>query len=37
MADGKLLYTGSSNPVLCDDLEGCGGWEGREVQEGWDL
>ena len=34
MANGKLLYTESSNPVLCDDLEGWGGWEVREVQEG---
>ena len=37
MAGGNLLYdAGSSNPVLCDNLEGWMGWEvgGRFQREG---
>ena len=37
--NGNLLYdAGSSNPVLCDSLEGWDGVEGgREDQEGGDI
>ena len=39
MASGKLPYdAGSSDPVLCDNLEGWMGWEvGEEAQEGGDI
>ena len=39
IANGKLLYNpGSSDPVLCDNLEGWMGWEvGEEAQEGGDI
>ena len=39
IANGNLLYdAGSSNPVLCDNLEGWYGvGGGREVQEGGDI
>ena len=39
IASGNLLYdTGSSNLVLCDNLEGWGGvGGGRKVQEGEDI
>ena len=39
MASGNLLYAaGSSNPVLCDNLEGWDGVGGRrEIQEGGDI
>ena len=38
-ASGNLLYdAGSSNLVLCDNLEGWNGvGDGREVQEGEDI
>ena len=39
IANGKLLYDpGSSDPVLCDNLEGWMGWEvGEEAAEGGDI
>ena len=39
IASGNLLYyTGSPNPVLCEDLKGWNGvGGGREVQEGGDM
>ena len=39
IAGGNLLYdTGSSNPVLCDNLEAWDGvGHGRKVQEGGDI
>ena len=39
IASGNLLYdTGSSDPVLCDNLEGWGGvGGGRKDQEGEDI
>ena len=39
MASGNLLYvSGSSNPVLCGNLEGWDGLGGgREIQEGGDI
>ena len=39
IASGNLLYdSGSSKPVLCDNLEGWDGVEGeREVLEGGDI
>ena len=39
IASGNLLYdAGSSNPVLCDNLEGRDGvGNGREIQEGGDI
>ena len=39
IASGNLLYdSGSSNLVLCDNLDGWDGvGGGRDVQEGWDI